>query len=134
MRCAMRPEIGARAILTRPDGMPTRLAAPSDRPNPAPVATGSSTICRSPTSGPPSENPIATDATFLNRPAERAAARGISAAFLYASIAWLVHLHAPTLSALSAYVSASVVAMAAMAAAIALGGWLFAGSPQRAVA
>lgn len=65
---------------------------------------------------------------------ERAAARGISAAFLYASLAWLVHLHAPTLSALSAYVSASVVGVAAMAAAIALGGWLFAGSPQRAVA
>jgi hypothetical protein len=62
--------------------------------------------------------------------AERAMARGISAAFLYASIAWHVHLHAPPTFALSAYVSASVMGMVWMAAAIALGGWLFAGSPR----
>jgi hypothetical protein len=62
--------------------------------------------------------------------AERANARGISAAFLYASIAWYVHLHAVPAFAPSAYVSTSVVGVAWMAAALALGGWLFARSPK----
>ena len=66
--------------------------------------------------------------------AERAGARGISAAFLYASIAWHVHLHAPPVIALSAYVSAGVLGVVWMASAMALGGWLFAGSPKLATA
>ena len=65
---------------------------------------------------------------------EQATARGISAAFLYVSIAWGVHLHALPAFALSAYVSASVAGVVWMAAAIALGGWLFASSPRRVAA
>jgi hypothetical protein len=65
---------------------------------------------------------------------ERAGARGVSAAFLYASIAWHVHLHAPPALVQSAYLSAGVVGLVWMAASIALGGWLFAGSRKLAVA
>lgn len=67
--------------------------------------------------------------------AERTVARGLSAAFLYASIAWHFHLHAaPTFAALSAYLSAGVVGALWMATALVLGGWLFARSPKLAVA
>lgn len=66
--------------------------------------------------------------------AERAAARGISAAFLYATVAWHVHLHALPTGPLGAYLPASALALASMVAAIALGGWLFARSPRLAVA
>ena len=45
VREAMRPATGESTIMTRPDGMTMRLAASSDSPNPAPVATGSSSIC-----------------------------------------------------------------------------------------
>jgi hypothetical protein len=62
--------------------------------------------------------------------AERTVARGLSAAFLFASIAWHFHLHAAPAFALGAYLSASVVGVMWMAAAIALGGWLFARSPK----
>ncbi len=66
--------------------------------------------------------------------AERAAARGLSAAFLYASIAWHFHLHAAPAFALGAYLSAGVVGVVWMATAILLSGWLFARSPRLAVA
>jgi hypothetical protein len=66
--------------------------------------------------------------------AERSTARGLSAAFLYASIAWHFHLHAAPAFALGAYLSAGVVGVVWMIAAIALGGWLFARSPKLAVA
>ena len=66
--------------------------------------------------------------------AERTVARGLSAAFLYASIAWHFHLHAAPTFALGAYVSAGVVGVLWMATALVLGGWLFARSPKLAVA
>ncbi len=66
--------------------------------------------------------------------AERTGARGLSAAFLYASIAWHFHLHAAPTFALGAYLPAGVVGVLWMAAAIGLCGWLFARSPKLAVA
>ena len=70
----------------------------------------------------------------VDGPAERTVARGLSAAFLYASIAWHFHLHAAPTFALGAYLSAGVVGVLWMAAAIGVGGWLFARSPKLAVA
>ena len=66
--------------------------------------------------------------------AERTAARGLSSAFLYAGIAWHMHLHAPSFAALGGYVVASAAGVAWIALAIALGGWLFARSPKLAAA
>ena len=77
---------------------------------------------------------LASAKTPVNGEAERTAARGLSAAFLYASIAWHFHLHAAPAFALSAYLSAGVVGVLWMATAICLGGWLFARSPKLAVA
>ncbi|MEP7121926.1 MAG: hypothetical protein ABJE95_13485 [Byssovorax sp.] len=66
--------------------------------------------------------------------AERTGARGLSAAFLYVSIAWHFHLHAAPSFALGAYLPAGVIGAMWMAAAIGLCGWLFARSPKLAVA
>ncbi len=76
----------------------------------------------------------AKGASTLDGRAERAAARGLSSAFLYAGIAWHVHLHAPSFAALGGYLSTSAAGVAWIAAAILLGGWLFARSPKLAVA
>jgi hypothetical protein len=70
----------------------------------------------------------------VNGEAERTVARGLSAAFLYASIAWHFHLHAAPGFALSAYLSAGVLGVLWMATGLVLGGWLFARSPKLAVA
>lgn len=75
----------------------------------------------------------ATNAAANGR-AERAAARGLSAAFLYAGIAWHFHLHAPPALLSGAYVSTSAVGVVWIATAIGLGSWLFARSPNLAVA
>jgi hypothetical protein len=66
--------------------------------------------------------------------AERAGARGLSAAFLYVSIAWHFHLHAAPAFALGAYLPSGVVGMLWMATAIVLCGWLFVRTPKLAVA
>ena len=66
--------------------------------------------------------------------AERTGARWLSAAFLYASIAWHFHLHAAPAFALGAYLPSGVVGAMWMAAAIGLCGWLFVRTPKLAVA
>jgi hypothetical protein len=66
--------------------------------------------------------------------AERTGARGLSAAFLFTSIAWHFHLHAAPAFALGAYLPSGVVGAMWIAAAIALCGWLFVRSPKPAVA
>jgi hypothetical protein len=76
----------------------------------------------------------AQGATNPQGAAERTAARGLSAAFLYTSIAWHFHLHAAPAFALGTYLSAGVVGVVWMATAILLSGWLFARSPRLAVA
>lgn len=76
----------------------------------------------------------AKGASTLDGRAERAAARGLSSAFLYAGIAWHVHLHAPSFAALGGYLSTSAAGVVWIATAILLGGWLFARSPKLAVA
>jgi hypothetical protein len=76
----------------------------------------------------------ATNAVTPAGGAERSTARGLSAAFLYASIAWHFHLHAAPAFALGAYLSAGVVGAVWMTVAIVLGGWLFARSPRLALA
>jgi hypothetical protein len=70
----------------------------------------------------------------LDGRAERAAARGLSSAFLYAGIAWHVHLHAPHFAELGGYLSTGVAGVAWIVVAILLGTWLFARSPKLAVA
>ena len=65
-RARCRPAIGESTIITRPDGITMRLAASSDSPKPAPVATGSSSICGYTTFDANSENPIATEAMFVS--------------------------------------------------------------------
>ena len=70
----------------------------------------------------------------VNGEAERTAARGLSAAFLYTSIAWHFHLHAGPAFAAMAFLSAGVLGVLWMATALVLGGWLFARSPKLAAA
>ena len=71
----MRPAIGDSSIMTSPEGMTIRLATSSESPNPAPVATGSSSICGYTTFEAKRENPIATEAMFVSSTAGRAATR-----------------------------------------------------------
>ena len=75
-----------------------------------------------------------TSHVSANGEAERTVARGLSAAFLYTTIAWHFHLHAAPAFALGAYLSAGVIGALWMATTLALGGWLFARSPKLVVA